>query len=395
MTYGKEPFDLRLTVLCLCRRLPLIMAVTLAGAILFGGGYYVKNVLMRQERLYEATSTYKVAYAAEEKDIGSVYINEMSWNTYIHSQFFLDLVRAHLAEILGENGGRIPENEALGGMIQAYLASDLRIPSTTVTTDSPEKSVWIARAVEAAMTEEFAGEIREIDSIEVIDPGNAAREAVPDVRAARALMLSGILSCFFAITAVLLHITGEDAIRLPATIWKRYGVKTVGTIKSRELAENIGSFFGEEARRNEEGDRGDRISPEGLLKNVAVCMVQDGLDGSEILDQLRVACPRIPARALSREGRVQEKGNRPESSSGSGAGGWFAVPSPLSRPESIRELREAEGILLVVSSGAHGGRQFAYVLEYLRQQGCKVTAALLWEADERLISWYYGFGRRK
>lgn len=71
------------------------------------------------------------------------------------------------------------------------------------------------------------------------------------------------------------------------------------------------------------------------------------------------------------------------------------VPSPISHPESIRKLRGAEGILLVVGADAHGGRQFEYVLEHLRQQGCKVTAALLWKADERLIDWYYGFGDRK
>lgn len=380
MTYGKEPFDLRLMVLCLCRRLPLILAVTLTGTMLFGGGYYVKNVLLRSERLYAVTSTYKVSYAAQEKDIGSVYINEMSWNTYLHSQFFLDLVRAHLADNLGENGSEIPGNEVLEGMMQVYLASDLRVPSTTVTTDSPEKSIWIARAVEAAMTEEFAGEIREIDAIEVIDPGNVPREVVPDVRVIRAFALSGILSCFFAITAVLLCITGQDAIRLPVIIWKRYGVKTVGTVKSRELAENISFYFRGETEGNKAEDMDDRISAEGLLKNVAVCMVQDGLDGSEVMKQLRAACPQIP---------VQESSLNRET------GGWFMVPSPISHPESIRKLRGAEGILLVVGADAHGGRQFEYVLEHLRQQGCKVTAALLWKADERLIDWYYGFGDRK
>lgn len=46
-SYGKEPFDLRLEVLCLCRNLWKILAVTVLGAVLFGGGYYVKNVLLQ------------------------------------------------------------------------------------------------------------------------------------------------------------------------------------------------------------------------------------------------------------------------------------------------------------------------------------------------------------
>ena len=249
MTYGKEPFDLRLTMLCMYRRLPVILAVTLLGTVLFGGGYYVKNVLLRNQHFYTATSIYQVAYAVEEKDVGAVYINQMSWNTYLQSQMFLDAVRFHLAEsveekaeTMGADIGEIPENEALGEMLQAFLASDLRVPSTVVTTESPEKSIWIAQAVEAAMTQEFAGEIREIVSISVIDPGNKAQEVITDVRVGRAFVLSAVLSCFFVIVAVLLQITGEDGIRLPSTIWKRYGVRTVGTIESKELGENLRYF---------------------------------------------------------------------------------------------------------------------------------------------------------
>ena len=57
-SYGKEPFDLRLTVLRLLRKLHIIIGVTLLGVFLFGGGYYVKNVLLRGETLYKTTSIY-------------------------------------------------------------------------------------------------------------------------------------------------------------------------------------------------------------------------------------------------------------------------------------------------------------------------------------------------
>lgn len=42
VSYGKEPFDLRLMCLRLCRNLWKILAVTVVGTLLFGGGYYVK-----------------------------------------------------------------------------------------------------------------------------------------------------------------------------------------------------------------------------------------------------------------------------------------------------------------------------------------------------------------
>ena len=62
VSYGKEPFDLRLMCLRLCRNLWKILAVTVVGTLLFGGGYYVKNVLLQPDPGYAASSTYKVEY---------------------------------------------------------------------------------------------------------------------------------------------------------------------------------------------------------------------------------------------------------------------------------------------------------------------------------------------
>jgi len=397
MIYGKEPFDLRLTMFCMCRRLPFIIAGTLLGTLLFGGGYYVKNVLLYGQRFYAATSTYRVEYAAEEKDIGTVYINQVSWNTYLQSQMFLDAVQLHLAETTMADGSRVVmNNEELGGVLQAFLASDLRVPSTTVTTENGEKSVWIARAVEAAMTQEFAAQIREIDRIRVVDPGDIAREVIPDVRVGRAFGLSAVLSGFFAVVLALLQITGEDSIWLPSSVWKRYGVKTVGTLKSRELAENLKYFFQEEdlhpqevlpqngqggsVSEEDQPGAGEVGSPGGksgtCFGRVAVCSVQEQVDSVEVLEKLGQVCPEIV--------RIQGDGE---------TFGWFGVPAPLEQPEVCRTLREADGILLVVRAGRHSGRPLERVLEYLQQQDCQVTAVLLWEADEKLIKWYYGCRR--
>lgn len=347
--YGKEPFDLRLTALRLAYRLPLLVAVTLLGALLAGGGYYAKNVLLRGERIYTATSFYRVEYAVDNvEDMMSVYINEMSWNTYLQSKLFLDAVEAHLAEAGREEFG----GEELGQAISAEVLSDLRVPSTTVTTGDPEKSVAIAGAVEAAMAQELAAELSEIDSVTVIDPGDTAQEVRPVLRAGRVFLFGGILACFLTLTILLLKETGDDCIWLPGSIWKRYGIKTAGTIESRELAENIRYFFS----REESGG--------GMREDVAVCPVQEGLDPAEVLKRLKEACPDL----------VGDK--------------WFAVPSPMEQPEAVRRLREAEGVLLAVRAGSHAGRALERVLEYLGQQDCTVTAAVLWDADEKLIRRY-------
>lgn len=347
--YGKEPFDLRLTVLRLIACLDKVLVFTLAGTLLFGGGYYVKNVLMRPAKQYGVTSVYRVEYVVEEeKDVGVVYINEMSWNTYLHSQEFLDAVMKHI-----EENGRIYDSdwpariteEMVSESLTAYLASDLRVPSTTVITDFETVSLFIARAVEQAMTEDFPKGIREISDIRVIDAPETAMEVLSDVRPGRAFALSAILSCFFTVVILLLKETGDDNIWLPSTIGMRYGVKAAGTPESPELSENLHYIY------------------EGK-KRVAVCGVQTETDPAEILASIREKC-------------------------GEGLEEWFAAPSPMLCPESVGKLRKADGILLAVHAGAHAGKQLEHCLEYLRQQDCEVSAVLLWNADERLIRAYY------
>ena len=75
-SYGKEPFDLRRPLLRLGRNLWEILALTILGTVLFGGGYYVKNVLLQPDPGYAASSTYKVEYVENPNAAGAYYINE-------------------------------------------------------------------------------------------------------------------------------------------------------------------------------------------------------------------------------------------------------------------------------------------------------------------------------
>ncbi len=349
-SYGKEPFDLRLTVLRTFRRLGLIAAVTLAGTLVFGGGYYVKNVLLRAEPVYSAVSTYRVDYAvAEEKDVSTVHINEMTWNTYLDTKLFQDAVRRYLPD-----SGRYTDGQ-LADAVDAVVASNLKVINTVVTADSPEESLAVAAAVEKALVQCLAGEISEISSVEVIDPAEEAREVYPDVRPLRAVVLSAILSFFTILVIVLLKELGDDSIWLPSTVERRYGLKVLGTLESPELEEDLRYLF--ENRRN-----------------IAVCPIQEHIDPVQVLQELRRACPDPE---LWREDM-----------------GWYPAPAPILCPESCRTLRCAGGILLVVEAGSHAGKQLEYVMEYLKRQDCKVTAAILWNADEALLRRYYGFRHR-
>ncbi len=345
-SYGKEPFDLRLTVLRMIKQWREVVFITLAGTLLAGGIYCVKNILLRGEHQYRAVSVYRMDYGVEDKDANLVLINTYTWNTYMHTEEFLSFVKKKLAG----SGWEGLEYDVLRGYIQGDIESDWRVPSTIVTSPDAGMTTEIARAVEEAVVMDFPEGISEVKSIRVIDHAGEAKEVVPDLRVGRAFILGAVLSFFFAVVILLLKELGDDNIWLPATLRRRYGLKTVGTEGSGELNENICYLFGGKIR-------------------VAVCGVQEDCDPIGTADFLKKICAGTTAESVE----------------------WFAVPSPFLCPETAARLREADGILLAVKAGAHGGKQVEHVLDYLAQQDCKITAAILTGADETLIRMYYGF----
>lgn len=354
-SYGKEPFDLRLMVLRLIRNLDKILVLTVVGTLLFGGIYYVKNVLLRPEPEYSVTSTYKVQYVVEPTKSGDYYINSATWDTLVHTREFLEAVQGYLQEStaaegkVSESGGAAELTmEEISEAISATLPADFHIPTTTVVTDDPAKTVLIASAVEQAMMKELVEMMRkEVTTVSVMDPGDVAKEVPLDVRPARAFVLSAVLSLFFIIVFFCLKETGDDSIWLPATLRKRYGLSVLGTIYSPEIKENINYLFADK-------------------KKVAVCCVDNKGNPAAVV-----------------EGLMEVETDRKDVE-------WIPMPAPLLCPESFEALRKMDGILLAVSAGQHAGKPLEYVLEMLGQQDCRITAAILWEADEALIRAYYG-----
>lgn len=358
-SYGKEPFDLRLEVLCLCRNLWKILAVTVLGTVLFGGGYYVKNVLLQPEPGYAASSTYKVEYFENPNAAGAYYINAATWNSLIHTGEFLDGVETHLQEAADRGETKAAEvlamgRESISNALSATLPSDFSIPVTKATLQDPEQSIALAEAVEETMCNEFAETIAEIRLIKVLDHGNRAEAVVPDVRTLRAVILAAVVSLFLSVMVSLLWELSRDSIRLPATLRRRYGLNSLGTVNSTGFTENVKYLLQKASER-----KGVQETEE---LTAAVCGALPEADPQEIVTVLEKKLPGVT---------------------------YLAVPSPLLCPESGAALRKADVVLLAVPAGDYVGKQLEAVLEYLIPQDCPVTGAFLWNADERLIRRYY------
>ncbi len=342
-TYGKEAFNLRLTVLRMVTKWPLLLGLILLGTLLWSQAYYVKTVVLYDDDQYITTASFHVEYAVDsESQIGMVYINEASWNTFVQTDVFQEALKQEL-----------PADMPSGydaSHIKVYVASDLRVPSVEIITDQPKASEYLLQAFETVMMQKVPGILREVESVALLDDMKYASSLYPVVQMGKAYALGAVLSGFFVIVVFLLRETWMDALWLPSSLWKRYGIPAVGTLQSKALAENIRHLFADK-------------------KKVAVCPVTKETDPAQMLQSLKDNCG---------DEQLQD---------------WYPVPAPALSPEVCKELREAEGILLVIESGIRGNAVLEPVLEYLQQQECNVTAAIMADADERLLRAYYCLGK--
>ncbi len=402
-SYAAEPFDFRLTMLRMMRSMGWIVLFTLLGTCLFGGGYYVKNVLLGEKAQYEMTVTCKMEYTTPPVQSGDYYINEMTWNTYLDSQEFLRMVEQSEPFVYmdvtadmwtGQPGG-------IADALSAAVASDIHIPSFTVSTPDASKTETLCEVVQEVLTGPFAESLSEVASIRVIDVSEP--ELVrPDVRPKRAFILSALLSFFFVTVVFLLREIGADSIWLPVTLRSRYGIKALGTIWSPEMRENL-KYLCKNKGKVAVCTVDDAPNPQIVIE-----ILQDILQDSFLYEQENPAAqkkdwvvqkkdPAVQKKdpKVSRDARRDVKEDSKEDSRGDEGTQWLAVPAPILCPESAEALRRADGVLLVVQAGLHAGKPLEYVLEFLAEQDIVVTAALLWNADELLIRSYYLLGRER
>lgn len=334
--YGSEPFDLRLFSLRLFRKSWVLLLAAVLGAVLIGGPYFLAKVTFGPAKEYEAVTDFYIDYAVQETGEMYTYINSHTWNQLMQDDIFTDKIltgmsgmdvgSVSLAEM--EKAAGITKKE-LQGYLYATMLSDTRIVTTTVTTNSTELTMKINQALIQAMYG-FGEEQKEIADVRILHEPAEAELVVADVRTFRACMLGAVIFVFVAALYMLLYYVLDDAIYVPSTFERRYGIPMLGTIYSPELPVIAGR----------------------LLKGKTILA---SVYKKEDLEQVRAA--------------LQERG---------------VETTGICEVEELPE----DALLLVVKAGVHNGKQIEKVLDFCRKCGITVAAAILWDADEKLIHAY-------
>lgn len=340
-SYAREPVDYKLLSLRLLKKIWIIIAATLAGVLLIGGTYFLVKVVYGPEKEYEIESMYYLDFAEDSSGTEYTYINQFTWNEVVHTDDFVDFI---YEELNGELTTDVIRNS-----IEATLLSDTRYPYSTVTTNNPELTERLTRALEQAFI--HFGEIqKEFNEIRIVKSPEKATQVFADVRTLRACILGGVIGLFISLLLVWIYTVADSSIYVPATIEKRYHIPTLGTLGYKEFDENFKYLF------------------KDILASEKACIAVTSADSKTDIQKIT--------------SDIKTK---------TGMNAFGEVLNVCENPEEVEKLRKADGVLLLVRAGAHNGKMLERTLEQLGRQDVKVSATLLVDADEKLINNYYRF----
>lgn len=195
----RQGIDSKALLVTLIRKLPQILLIALAGAIL-GSGLRCMFVLYQSgEALFVAETEYYIDFAdgrLEAKD----YYNDFTWGDVIAT----DLILGRMMDELGEDY----ERAAVKQMIYADILSDVRYLTITVKGKDADQVSAISAAFEKAITQ-FAKSKDEFDEIYKIEDNGTRREQ-PVWLVWRAALLGAVVFAGIAVFFIVLAFTVGD-----------------------------------------------------------------------------------------------------------------------------------------------------------------------------------------
>lgn len=328
--YSREPVDYRLLWLRLLRKIWLIPVAVLAGVVLVGACHYYARTAARGGRTYQAESIFYIDFAEDARGEEYDYYNYFTWSEVIHTDFFMDYVYEKMSGELSM--------EEIASCITATVDSDVRYLYVRCNTHSPELSVRLASIMEEAVPK-FADIRKEMRSIEIAKAGDNAKDN-SNIRLGNACFLGGCLGLGLSIFLILIVLIVDPAIYIPSAVEKRYHITCLGTAFMPEFASNWKYVLKDAVK-------------------IAKVFVDEDFEEKE----------------YSIQGDAERK--------------IISCRNPAEHPEELDQIRECEKVLLVLKAGRKNNKAFERLIEQLGRQNIKITAVVLADADEKLLSAYY------
>lgn len=356
-SFAEEAVDFKLLCLKMIKKAGIISVVTVLGAVLFGGIYFLKETVFSPDMTYQVVGETFIDYIPEEGyGISRVYITDEAWGSLAKSDDFVDAIMNYVSAKGYEVSAEIIRNS-----IDASVVTDSFVVTTTVYAKEEALAVSINEALQNAIVSFCADRQEVAESFIMTCPGEADRRSVTKEVMVAAL-LGAVLGFFAAVVAGLLSFLMDDSVDLPVTFEKRYGIPMLGTLKSKEFVANAVKLCGD-------------------MHRLAVAGVCEDVSTEEVAEQF---AENMQTRTFS-SGELQDG----ESRKHAGNTEFISTGTATMTTEWIAGISDAEGVILAVAAGRRDGKQIERVIDFLQKQGINIKAAVLCNADEALIARYY------
>ncbi len=191
--YWQEGIDSKALLVCFLRRLPYLLLMGVAGAVLGSGLYLLITVMTSEGTRYQEETKYYIDFAEGKLESKNHY-NAFTWNEVMTTELILD----NTMEILGSD---YDESEVKSA-VSASIWSDVRYLTIMVEAGEEKKVAAISEATEKSL-ENFGICMEEFDAIYQIEDSGVQqiKESLVSWRAVLLGTLCGVLVGAFWLTA--------------------------------------------------------------------------------------------------------------------------------------------------------------------------------------------------
>ena len=209
-----KPFNLKLFTIRLVFNFYKVIIGTVVGALLIGVSYYLVNVTFGDAPDYEGRVIAHEEYRVDEYGNQSDYINDYTWNEWVRTDSFTD--------ILSDSLDSKYSSDELKTMLSADVPADLRTVYVYVTGKDAGAVTEVTNKVPDALLS-FSSELYEVAETEIMDVKEATVKS-RDVRVANAFILGAVLGFIISILIMAGLYILDDSVYIPLLFEEEYGI---------------------------------------------------------------------------------------------------------------------------------------------------------------------------
>lgn len=241
MKYASEGMDCKKMLLLFLGKLWVVLLAAVLGAVLGGGIYLFRHVVINRNRQYQAESKLYLDFAPDET--GEVYqaYNGYTWNDLLSTDKILDTTMSYLPDTY--------TREEVVEAAAAQILSDLRLLTITVTTSDADKTEEILQATDRSLLDLGKRE-KEFINIEVIKE-TEARMLTASPRLVQAVLVGMVIALAFALLILALLYVLDDKIYVPGDLKIVTGLPFVGFQCQIQKGDSLSERFACDLERNQ------------------------------------------------------------------------------------------------------------------------------------------------